>query len=429
MNIIERARSFLQGLLALHKRTAWEWRQCPHCGSRVTVKWGHYLRRPWFFEGRQVVYVQRHRCCECGKSYAEQSARLVRGSWYAREVQRWAIDGWLHRGSSLRRTAEEIRSWLGKQERYQIWRPWTVAPPAAEQCYLAASTLHRWLDGAGRAAQASVPGQLQGIGQTQQVGTDGLWARLRGRSQRVVLLLVDSVNGLIWPPVVARGEESAGPWLRLFQRAAQAGLDLERLRGVTSDGATGVAALVHRTLYWIMQQRCVWHMWRSLREELARAISQAAAGVAQEMAALAQEQARRELVALIHSVLDAPSYAAAEAALATLQGHPLGARIAHLLHAHLDHLLLYLGKYYQGLQRITPEWYWRDFRLRLSRGRNHRSEQRLERAALLWAIYHNFTPAQRRSERKRHYRHPGQSALEVAGAPPGQLSYLDALSI
>ena len=78
---------------------------------------------------------------------------------------------------------------------------------------------------------------------------------------------------------------------------------------------------------------------------------------------------------------------------------------------------------------MTPEWYWRDFRLRLSRGRNHRSDQRLERAALVWAIYHNFEPAQWRSERKRHYRHPGQSALEVAGAPPGQVSYLDALGV
>jgi len=53
----------------------------------------------------------------------------------------------------------------------------------------------------------------------------------------------------------------------------------------------------------------------------------------------------------------------------------------------------------------------------------------LERAAVLWALYHNFEPAQRRSERKRHYRHPGQSALQVAGVPPGQVSYLDALGI
>ena len=91
--------------------------------------------------------------------------------------------------------------------------------------------------------------------------------------------------------------------------------------------------------------------------------------------------------------------------------------------------MVHLLHYYRGLQRVTPEWYWRDFRLRLSHGRNHRSDQRLERAALVWAIYHNFEPAQRRSEHKRHYRYPGQSALEVAGAPPGKVSYLDALGV
>ena len=51
----------------------------------------------------------------------------------------------------------------------------------------------------------------------------------------------------------------------------------------------------------------------------------------------------------------------------------------------------------------------------------------------VWAIYHNFTPAQWRSacpdglsrERKRNYRRPGQSSLAVAGHPPGGISYTD----
>jgi hypothetical protein len=91
--------------------------------------------------------------------------------------------------------------------------------------------------------------------------------------------------------------------------------------------------------------------------------------------------------------------------------------------------LRHLVDFYAGMQRVAPEWCWRDFRLRLSRGRNHGSAIRLERAALVWAIYHNFTPAQYRSERKRQYRRPGQSALQVAGASPGEVSYLDALMV
>ena len=99
------------------------------------------------------------------------------------------------------------------------------------------------------------------------------------------------------------------------------------------------------------------------------------------------------------------------------------------LEQHLESALLHLREGYAGLLRVGPEWRCRDYRLHVSRGRNHGSEQRQERAALTWSIYHNFTPAQRRSERKRRYRHPGQSPLEVAGVELGRLSYLDALQV
>ena len=123
MDIVERGRVFLQGLRALAGRPAWEWRRCPRCGETETCKWGSYRRRPWFLSGRQTVRVQRHRCRGCKRTYSEGSALLVRGGWYAREVKRSAIDHWRHLGSSIRRTAEVLRSWLGQQERWQVWRP------------------------------------------------------------------------------------------------------------------------------------------------------------------------------------------------------------------------------------------------------------------------------------------------------------------
>jgi transposase-like protein len=427
MNIIERGRAFVQSLRALAGRTAWDWKRCPTCGSTLTIKNGSYLRHPWFLSGQATLRVQRHLCHACAKSYSEQSALLVRGSWYAREVHRAAIDHWQHLGTSLRRTAEVLRSWLGRQERWRLWRP--LDEDAGLRCYLAASTVHRWLDAAGQVAQASVPGQLQDLAQSEELGTDGLWARLRGGAQRVVVLLADSVTGLLWPPLVAQGEESAGPWQRLFERARQAGLDWDRIRGVTSDGAPGVIAFLRQTLAWVQHQRCVWHIWRNLGGELARAAGQAAAAAASDLADQVRAQVRAELVALMHGVIDAQSYEQAEAALVTLLSHPQGAALGQFLNQHLDRILVHLVAYYAGLQRVTPEWYWRDFRLRLSHGRNHGSAQRLERAALVWAIYHNFEPAQWRSERKRHYRHPGQSPLQVAGVPPGNISYLDALGV
>lgn len=427
MNIIERGKAQLQSLITLSKRTVWDWRCCPTCGGSHTNCWGSYERHPWTLAGHQEVSVSRHMCYDCKRTYSEQSALLVRRSWYGRSVHRCAVDHWQHGGSSLRRTAEWLRSWMGRQERWLLWHPLVEEPD--ERCPLSASTVHRWLDQAGQQAQASVAGQLQDIGQAQVLGTDGLWAKLKGKAQRVVLLVADSVSGLLYPPEVTEDEESERSWQQLFAQAQQAGLVLKTMRGVTSDGAQGLLAYLRRHLAWVQQQRCVWHLWRNLGGPLSQAASQAAANHSGEGAEQARKQARAELTALIHKVIDATSYAQAEAALAALQGHPLGTAIASILNEHFDRVLVHLLDYYQGLQRVTPEWYWRDFRLRLSRGRNHRSDQRLERAALLWAIYHNFEPAQARSERKRHYRYPGQSALQVAGVPPGQVSYLDALGL
>lgn len=212
-------------------------------------------------------------------------------------------------------------------------------------------------------------------------------------------------------------------------RAKAAGLDLQGLFGMTSDGCHGLLAYLRSGLQWVSQQRCVWHLWRGLGRELGQRASQAAQGLVGEVAQATREQARRELVALMRGILDASTYLQAETVLARLAAHPLGLGLAQALWDQLDAALVHLLPYHCGLLRVAPEWYWRDFRLRLRRGRHHGSEQRLERAASVWAIYRNFTPAQWGSERQRHYRHPGLSPLAVAGASPGEIGYLDALGV
>ncbi len=429
MNIIDRGRAFVEGLRELAERRAWEWRRCPHCGESVTCKYGSYRRRPWTLSGREELRIQRHWCAGCRRTYAEQSALLIRGSWYARDVQRCAIDHWQHLGTSVRRTAEVLRTWLGHQERWQCWRPLAVAPPAAERCTLSPSTVQRWLNRAGDHARQQVGGQLVGVPTSGQLTTDGLWARLRERTTRVVLLLCDSVSGVVWPPVVATGEEAPAQWQRLFVRARVAGLPLDDLWGVTSDGATGIAGYLRERLSWVLHQRCVVHWWRNLAGELARQTALAAAGLPKAVAKKVQRQVRRELVALVHGVLDAPDEAAARAALALLARHPRGRGLAAALRPHLAAAHVCHRRFTRALVRVSPEWCWRDFRLGLGHGRNHGSVARLERAALRWALYRNFTPAQLRKERQRQYRSAGLSPLARAGVPPGDISYLDALAI
>jgi hypothetical protein len=289
--------------------------------------------------------------------------------------------------------------------------------------------VHRWLDAAGERAVERIPDQLAEIGEAQQLGTDGLWAKVIGEAKRVVLMTVDCISGLIYPPVVTAGEESAQAWEKLFNRATQAGLDLGKLRGICSDGAKGLLAYLRQELVWVQQQRCVWHIWRGLSGNLSKAAHQAAKDLTGEAAQAVRDQVRAELGKLVGGVIDAQDAAAAEAALVKLRAHAYGKTLASQLSKLMDRLLVYQMDYCRGLHRVSPEWYWRDFRLRLSHGRNHRSQQRLERAAVLWAVYHNFEPAQWRSEHQRHYRHPGKSALEVAGVPPGEVSYLDALGV
>ena len=428
MNIIERGGRFVAALRALAQRRARDWRQCPRCGETETRKHGSYRRHPWTLEGRQTVRVQRHWCCRCRHTYSERSATVPPRAWYARDVRRAAIDLWQHGGSSVRRTAEWLRSWLGRQERWHLWRPLDRGAGSEACCTLSASTVQRWLDGAGQAAQATVPDQLAGVPCSGQVGLDGLWARLTGPSRRVVLGVVDTVTGVLWPPVVAPDEQTAA-WRSLGARAQQAGLDWDAVRGVVSDGASGLLGYLTTVLTWVNHQRCVLHLWRGLSRELTAQAKAAAQGLAGAAASAVQRKARRHLVGLVRAVFDATSARAAAAALRALAADPRGATLARLLDADLDAALVHLSRYHRGLGRVAPEWLWRDYRLRLSHGRNHRSEARLERAALLFAIYHNFEPAQERSERKRTYRRSGRSPLAMAGVPPNGLSYLDALAI
>lgn len=429
MNILQRSAEFVHALTELRDRTAAAWRKCPHCGSENTILYGFYYRHPWALFRRLDVRVQRHRCKRCGKTYAETSPDLVFKSWYTRSVHRLCVDCACHFGISLRKVAQLVGSLIGQQDGWWRWHPAKEGDPQEKRCYLAHTTVHYWLKKAGKAARKSIKDHLKGISCSGEMGTDGLWARLCGGIKRVALMLIDYQSGLIFPPVIVEGEEAACCWGQMFERAEEAGLQLDQLNGITSDGSQGLLSYLRDKLSGVHQQRCIWHLWRSVGRIMARQIAEAVKGLTDEAAKEKRRELRQELGGLLHNFFDAISYENAEQALTELAAHTCGQALVEWLRPLQDAALMYLMPCHQGLNRVSPEWYWRDFRQRISHGRNHRSEQQLEQALLIWAIHHNFTPAQRRSERKRKYRHPGQSPLEVAGASPGRLSYLDALEV
>ena len=429
MTIVERGRQFVQWLRGVAQRTPWEEWQCPHCQSHETWKHGTYCRHPWTLSGRQALVMQRYWCRRCGRTFTPAVAVVERRRWYGRDVRRCALDLWQHGGSSVRRTAAWVRSVVGRQERWLLWWPLALPPPAAQRCRLGTSTIQRWLDEAGQRAEHVMQRGLVGVPSSGQLGADGLWATLQGKTKAVLLLLSDSVTGVVYPPVVVSTEDDPAAWGQLVLRAARAGLRPSRIRGITSDGTRGLAQFLEQRLVWVHHQRCVFHIWRNLATPLREATTTAATGLHGAAARAMRTATRQALVPLVEAVLDAVDDAAAVAALRRLAAAPLGAGLARALRNEIEQVLVYQGASNQGLGRVGPEWWWRDFRLRLSRGRNHRSSARLERAAHLWAVYHNYEPAQWRRERKRTYRRPGQSPLALAGVPPGDVSYLDALAV
>lgn len=253
---------------------------------------------------------------------------MVARSWYERAVHRIAVDWWVHGRSSLRRTTEMLRSTMGHQERWWHWHIWRKVVAQTERCHFAASTLHRWLAVAGQHAQEQTAEQLAGVETSGQMGTDGLWVRLRGGAKGVLLSLVDTATGVIWGVVVAAEEESQAGWRALIAQAESAGLALEKLNGLVSDGAQGLLGCVREALAWVHQQRCIWHFWRNLAADLARAVAKGVEGLAEQAAKSAAQTLRQELTGLLHAVIDASDGEAAEQALQHLREHALAGALA-----------------------------------------------------------------------------------------------------
>ena len=106
--------------------------------------------------------------------------------------------------------------------------------------------------------------------------------------------------------------------------------------------------------------------------------------------------------------------------------HPQGPVISQFLNAQLDRILVHRVAYYAGLHRVTPEWP----KVAPSPPLRPPSWRRptFEQANPHSASYHNFEPAQWRSERQRHYTCTARKCRsasrprprQVAGAPPAR---------
>ena len=299
MNILERSAVFVQLLKDLGQRKETGCRQCPHCKSFNTIRYGYYTRRPWDMGERLTVLVQRHKCHNCKRSYSEESPELVYKSWYTRPVHRFCVDCGVRDGVSYRHIAELARSLMGRQERWSLWHPGEEGDQGKQTCNLAHTTVFCWHGRAGQEARKSVTDQLKEIACSGEMGTDGLWARLGDGIKRVALMLIDYESGLIFPPVIADGEDAACYWGQMFDRAEEAGLQIDELNGITSDGSQGLLSYLRDKLSGVHQQRCIWHLWRSAARIMLRQIAEAVKELTEEAAKEMRRELRRELSRLL----------------------------------------------------------------------------------------------------------------------------------
>jgi len=420
MNILEQARGFVQSL-----RVAKDGRQCPSCGLRLTKKNGSYRRTLRDVGGAQQVRVQRYWCYVCGKSYSLPDWRWAPYQRYARRVQRKALDLYVHFSGSLRAVRDVVRGEVAPGAgRSRVWEPWLArAEPEAPGACLSHVTVWRWLQRAGERARQHLAarawagvthfsGQL--VADATAVCVRGVWhsvhliADLRSRVALSVERLLDDERKVLQ----GRFRATLHAW----------GLKASQVRLLVTDGANVYVGVLEKVLRQAVHQRCLYHLWRNIRPAIQTYKQQAG-----EKAALLVRFAIKALWR-IETLEDA------YLGLADLErtfGHSAQLKdtlrtIRRSLREAMAHTR---DPTFSERTSNVAERFFRGFKGRVRRMGCFMSLPGCDRFIAAWQVYAAFQPSQARRERKRHYRFPGQSPLQIAQAPVEGLSWLDALQI
>ncbi len=153
--ILSKAETFVNLLIAIVAR--WGQRQgpCPRCKSDFVKRHGTRARKIRGHRGRQVIQVQRWRCCVCRKTWSEPIPGVAPFMRYSRAVIRKTLDMYVFGVGSLRIVAQMLRSEINGTERARHWDPegleWPELPEH-RKIRLSHTSVWRWLQEAGRRA-------------------------------------------------------------------------------------------------------------------------------------------------------------------------------------------------------------------------------------------------------------------------------------
>ena len=293
---------------------------------------------------------------------------------------------------------------------------------AAARCELSASTVQRWLDRAGRHGAATRPsGSSRGA---HQRAARDRWACGRGcgaGATRVVLLLTDSVSGVVWPPVVVDRGGRRAPVAAAVCARSRGGAGPGRPVGRDQRWGERAGAYLRQHLSWVNHQRCVWHLWRGLGGELAAQAAAAARTLTGRAAARLRQQTRTELAALVRAVFDAASEAAAWEAHARLAAHPRGPGLATALRDHVAAALVYRRQVPGGAPAGGPRMVLAGLPLAPGpRAQRGRARARLERTALRLGDLPQLHPRARKERTAAQISVPGPVPARRGGGAPGR---------
>lgn len=421
MGIIQDAQVFVQRLLFPAKKQG-----CPDCGSPLIKKHGFFSRQVRDLDGIRTIRCQRWRCCACGRTWSDETAEVARHKWYSRRVERKFLDYHVS-GFSLRTAASFITAEITGKGRTFLWDVlarlpwWGRAPEPEPEIELSHTTGWRWEQTAGeewrkrQKPYAAVP-------QSGIVTSDATYVRIRG-VWTAVLGAVDSVKRTLFGLYVLQDDESEEEIERAFDRAERAGLNLEGIKVFISDGGGGFREFLARCLHWVVQKRCIFHLWRNVLPLIAR------------YATVAGEKWALGLKVCIALVWNAPSRMEAEVALrllvAAYAAEPIAKEAVRIVQETFEEAMLHLAEGMSDVGRTSNacEWVWRYYKERVRAMVGFMSQPGCDNFSAIWSVALNFRRYQRRKERWRHYQHPGKCPLEVAGVMVQQVTWLDALAV
>jgi hypothetical protein len=364
-------------------------------------------------------------CHLCQRTYYVADPRREKYARYTRQVQRKSLDMYFHLGASLRGVTAFLRSEINDTERGRIWNPLSRLQPApAQPVKLHHTTIWRWEQKVGQTALHDLKvGRWRGVVRfSGALVADATGLAVRG-SNVSIHWIGDAVTGLglRLQRLSQEGNLSIQGQFRAVLQTWH--LSPNQVRVLLSDGAQVYQFTLHHLLRHTQQQRCLFHLWRNILPTIHRYRDQAGQPLATELIVALHKVWQADNIEHAHRVLTKIRYKWRDFQLL----HPILSLIARTLPEAMTHTSRPIAN--MGCTSNVAERFYRRYKQRIRRMGCFMSAQGCDRFNAAWQVYINLERSQHRKERKKKYRYPDRSPIEVAQGDCLDLTWLDMVGL